>query len=151
MLTQLVPLCSVAFPRLVDVAAKMAVSAAGFTKAVPYRHPAMPLSTRSPLRSGHLLQREWPGCTVHPALAASALQQHFYVNHMNIVSKANKSKQKQNHCTICSLYRIELKRTRFPDLCSFEVIYFFYIFTTVATKGNPLHWCPINPCPLHQT
>lgn len=105
----------------------------------------MPLSKRSPLRSGHLLQREWPSCTVHPALAASALQQHFYVNHMNIVSikisQRAKSKKKQNHCAFV-LY-IELKRTRCSGSLQLKFIYFFYIFTTVATKGNPLHWCPI--------
>ena len=43
---------------------------------------------------------------------------------------------------ICSLYRIKTHPV-FRIFAVLKVIYFFYIFTTVATKGNPLHWCPI--------
>ena len=120
----------------------MAVSAAGFTKAMPYRHASVkekstPQRASATAGMAKLYRPSGLGCQ---CIAAAFLCE-SYEHCINQNQPKSKKQKKQNHCTFV-LY-IELKRTRCSGSLQLKFIYFFYIFTTVATKGNPLHWCPI--------
>lgn len=121
----------------------MAVSTACFTKAMPCRHASVkekstPQRASATAGMAKLYRPSGLGCQ---CIAAAFLYE-SYEHCINQNQPKSKKQIKTKSLHICSLYRIKTHPV-FRIFAVLKVIYFFYIFTTVATKGNPLHWCPI--------